>query len=399
MSGLHLSCLPHKVYDFLYLFKGHFRCAQGRHFLLFCWLLVALILDQGKGTLKGLSRHLPPRIRYWALLRMVRSGQWDAQELLTEMVGHVLPWLPAPADGVLYLLGDSTLKQKRGQKHPLGRKARLNEYAAYTFGFEMVLLVACWDHYRIPVALAVLDPEVKGHQNLLFREMLQAFEPPRWARRVVVLGDAGFAANKNLAVIAEKGYYYVFAMARTRKFSDGKHLSDLVRHLPKSRYRRVASYKPDGRRRDYWVFTRQAQLHNVGDVTLLLSKRRRNEGPKQTKIIVTNLPPGKATTAGAILSCYARRWDIEVMFKELKGGLHLGRMQVTKDKARVERSVVLPVLAYLLLLRLYGRSASSRQEVSLFQLKHRFSADVWQEQWQRSEQRWGKKLDQLRLAA
>ncbi len=108
----------------------------------------------------------------------------------------------------------------------------------------MVLLVACWDHYRIPVALAVIDPQVKGHQNQLFRQMLQAFEPPPWTRRVVVLGDAGFAANKNLAVIQEKSYYYVFAMARTRKFHDGKHLSDLVRHLPKKHYRRVASYKP-----------------------------------------------------------------------------------------------------------------------------------------------------------
>ena len=90
------------------------------------------------------------------------------------------------------------------------------EYAAYTFdfeytfGFEMVLLVACWEHYRIPVALGVIDPQVKGHQNHLLRQMLQAFEPPRWARRVVVLGDAGFAATKTLAVIAEKGYYYVF---------------------------------------------------------------------------------------------------------------------------------------------------------------------------------------------
>ncbi len=91
------------------------------------WLLVALIVDQGQGTLKGLSRHLPSRLRYGALMRMVRSGQWDAQELLSEVVTQVLPWLPAPADGVLYLLADSTLKQKRGQKQPLARKARMNE--------------------------------------------------------------------------------------------------------------------------------------------------------------------------------------------------------------------------------------------------------------------------------
>ena len=74
-------------------------------------------------------------------------------------------------------------------------------------------------------------------------------------------------------------------------------------------------------------------------------------------------------------------------------------MQVTKEAARVERCLILPVLAYLLLLRLYGRQASNSKAVSLFQLKQRFAADVWQEQWQRSEQKWSRKLHQLRLAA
>ena len=99
-----LACLPRAVYDFLYGFKGHFTCPQGRHFLLFCWLLVALLLDQGQGTLKALCRRLPPRIRYWAVLRLVRCGQGDAQALLDDMVAQMLPWLPPPSDGVLYLL-------------------------------------------------------------------------------------------------------------------------------------------------------------------------------------------------------------------------------------------------------------------------------------------------------
>ncbi len=74
-------------------------------------------------------------------------------------------------------------------------------------------------------------------------------------------------------------------------------------------------------------------------------------------------------------------------------------MQVTKETERVERSVLLPVMAYLLLLRCYGREAATRQEVSLFHLKQRFTADVFAEQVNRSEQKWRKKLDQLRLAA
>jgi len=82
-----------------------------------------------------------------------------------------------------------------------------------------------------------------------------------------------------------------------------------VQHLPKSCSSRRASHTPDGCRRDYWVFTRRATLHNLGDVTIVLSKKRRNEGPKKVKIIVTNLTQA---SAGAILSIYARRWGVEI---------------------------------------------------------------------------------------
>jgi hypothetical protein len=30
----------------------------------------------------------------------------------------------------------------------------------YTFGFDMVVLVASWDGFRIPLAIATIDPEV-----------------------------------------------------------------------------------------------------------------------------------------------------------------------------------------------------------------------------------------------
>jgi hypothetical protein len=45
---------------------------------------------------------------------------------------------------------------------------------------------------------------------------------------------------------------------------------------------------------------------------------------------------------------------LEVTIKELKGGSHLGEMQVTKDADRVTCSVALSVVTYLLLVRLYG---------------------------------------------
>ena len=390
---LGLTCIPPKVYDFLYPFKPYFGCPQARHFVLFCWLLVGLVLVPNKGTIKGVSRVVPSRLKYWALLRLVRSGYWDEQALLVAMSQEVLCSLPPPSDGVLHVVGDTTLKGKRGEQHPLGRVARINEHAPYCFGFEVVLLIASWERFRLPVGVAVIDPQRKGHQNELFRNMIEAFVLPRWARAVIVEADAGFAATRTLKLIEQLGYGYVFAVARTRKFADGKYLKDLVQHLPRKEYRRVKSVKPDGRRRDYWIYECRRNLHGLGDVTIILSKQRRNHGPKRTKIIVTNL---RGVSAGDILSHYARRWGVEVTFKELKSGLHLGEMQVTKEAGRVRHSVALPVLAYLLLVRLYGKEEA---QFSLLKFKQRFATEVYQEQLTRTEQRWRTKLDRYRLAA
>jgi hypothetical protein len=390
------TCIPTKVYRVLYPCKKHFRCAQAQHFLVFCWLIVALIRTPGKGTLKGLRPYLPAKLPYWTTVRMVRSAQWDAQAVLTDVAATTLRSLPPPTDGVLYLIGDSTLKPKRGRKPPLGRFTRHGEQEPYLFGFELVLLIASWDRLRVPVALGLIDPQRRGHQNILFRQMLKDFVPPAWVRQVVVVADAGFAANETLRLITAQNYTYVFAMPRTRKFTDGRYLRDLVHHLPKSCYSRRASHTPDGRRRDYWVFTRRATLHQLGDVTIVLSKKRRNAGPKKVKIIVTNLT---AAHAGTLLSLYAWRWGVEVTIKELKSGLHLGQMQVTKEAERVTRSVALSVVASLLLVRLYGPDEALRKEWSLFKLKERFTEDVAQEHMARSALRWQRKLKKFKDVA
>ena len=390
------TCIPSKVYQALYPLKRHFHCAQAQHFLVFCWLLIALIRDPAKGTLKGLKPYLPPTLKYWTTMRMLRSGQWEAEAVVCALATATLRALPPPADGVLYLIGDSTVKEKRGRKHPLGRTTRHSEHDPYTFGFEVVLLIASWEHVRVPVALALIDPTCRGHQNILFRQMLRDFVPPTWARHIVVVADAGFAANATLRLITERHYTYVFAVPRTRKFTNGKHLRDLVQHLPKSCYSRRASHKPDGRRRDYWVFLRRATLHNLGDVTIVLSKKRRNDGPKGVKIIVTNLTEA---SAGVILSMYAWRWGVELTIKELKSGLHLGQMQVTKDKERVKRTVALSVLAYLLLVRLYGSEHALGKAWSLFKLKERFIGELAQEAVTRTERKWQRKLQRFKDVA
>jgi Transposase DDE domain len=312
------------------------------------------------------------------------------------MADKVLCSLPPAADGTRSLMGDTTHKPKRGRQHPLGHVTRHSASSPYTFGFAMGVLMASWNRFRLPVAIAAIAPERKGHQHILCRQLLKDFEPPAWVREVVVVADAGSPANATLNLSKAREWTSVFAMPRTRQFATGKDVRDLVHHLPKSPSRRRAPSKPDGRRQDDWVFMRQAELHPLGDVTIVRSKKRRNFGPKRVKSIVTNL---QSASASAIVSQYAVRWAVELTRKELQGGLHVGRMQVSQDAERVERSVMLPVCAYLLVVHLYGTEEQTRKDWSLLQLKQRFTEAFMQDQVHRVEQKWLHKWRKIKQAA
>jgi hypothetical protein len=74
-------------------------------------------------------------------------------------------------------------------------------------------------------------------------------------------------------------------------------------------------------------------------------------------------------------------------------------MQVRKEERRIQRSVALPVMAYLLLLRLYGLELEPEQGASLFALKQRFIAEAYEGQLNRIEARCKQKLERYKRAA
>ena len=185
-----ITRVPSTVYLFLSRFKQHFHCAQGRHFLLCCWIVTGLLLDTGTGRMKRVIACLPKRVRYWSALRLLRSGQWDVSGLIHDAATATVAELPPPKDRTCYLVVDPTLKRKRGPKHPLARKRRLNKASPFVFGFEVVVVIASFGPYRVPVCAAVVDPAIPGHANKLIRQAIAEFVRPAWAKRVVVVGAA-----------------------------------------------------------------------------------------------------------------------------------------------------------------------------------------------------------------
>ena len=151
-----------------------------------------------------------------------------------------------------------------------------------------------------------------------------------------------------------------------------------------------------GRRRTSWTHTKRARLRHLGDVTIILSKPRRNYGPKQTNILVTNLPD---VTARQVVDSYRRRWSVELLMKELKGATGLGQHQVTKDPQRVERSVAISIIAYLMLLKCRAQDIPERGPWSVFTLKRNFTWQIAQGQIERSVEQRLRKGRQERRAA
>ena len=105
----------------------------------------------------------------------------------------------------------------------------------------------------------------------------------------------------------------------------------------------------------------------------MLSKKGRNHGPQRTKLIVTNLPD---LNGRQIVGIYARRWQIEILFRELSSDLGLGQHQVTGDIGRTEKSFALGIMAYLFVLRARHHDICPGKPWSLMQLQHHFINDV-----------------------
>jgi hypothetical protein len=240
------SYLPSFV---LTLFRGLPGLWKSRHKLMFCWLIVLQAVVPGRKTVKEISRWSPSHIPEWRIRRLLKAGYWSIHLLLVWFAEEAIASFPPPEDGVGYLVGDGGHKEKRGKKNTTVQKGRKNQSQSYFFGIRFVMIALCWDVYRIPVDFRIVLPKTHPDyktENALFREMVSNFTPPEWAKSIIVLGDASFASKANMKLIKKReksdqrrNWFFVFAIARTWKFEDGKSLKDLVKYLPRKFYKRT----------------------------------------------------------------------------------------------------------------------------------------------------------------
>jgi hypothetical protein len=361
------------------LFRGMPGIWKSRHRLVLCWLVFMQALYPGRKTLAELARWTPAQVTVWRLRRLLKAGYWNIHLLVEWWVQEAFNTLPPPKDGTLYLGGDGSVKPKRGTKNPMAQKGRKSEHQPGFWGVRFALLIATWDVYRFPVAFRLIRPKTHSEyrtENALFREMVSHFVPPAWATRVIVAGDAAYGSQENMQMVIQRDaddparrWGFVFAIARTWKTVEDKAIKDLVTHLPRKYYQRIRVPRLPGATgcKTFWVYSTRLCLRHIGDVTVVLSKKGRNVGPKHTKILVTNLDEW---IPRQVVSAYQRRWPVEQINRELKTDLGLGEHQVSGDEGRIENSFGIAVLAYLLLIRACHQEIRPGTSWSIAQLQH-----------------------------
>jgi Transposase DDE domain len=361
------------------VFRGMPTVWRGRHRLLLCWLIFMHAVSPGRKTLEEMARWTPATITAWRFGRLRKAAYWHVHLIVSWLAQDLLATLPPPTNGVLYLFGDGSHADKRGTKNPVAQKGRNSQHHPWFFGLRFVVLMAAWDGYRMPVDFRLILPKRHADyrsENALFRERVEEFVPPCWARLVMVGGDAAYGSKANMRMVQNRAkadtarrWGFVFAMTRTWKTVEEKTLKNLVTHLPRQYYQRtqVPRESTGKGRRTFWTYHTRVCLRHVGEVTLILSKKGRNVGPHNTKLLVTNLaelPPRQ------VVSIYQKRWAVELIHWELKSGLGLGEHQVSGDQNRSEKSIGIAVLAYLFVLRAWHHEIVPGKPWSIFQLQH-----------------------------
>lgn len=314
-------------------------------------LLLAWLLDCG-GKMCRASRLVVGRHRT-SLARMLNRSSWDASAVLSALAMHLLRWLRPQSGEWLELILDDTRLVKRGRRMPALQKLWIHAQQRFARGHQVVWAAVRFRGITMPWKLALWLPQkdCRAHgrpyrkTTALAADLIHAFTPPEGVK-VRVLFDAYYLCPVVTKACESRGFTWFSVASKNRNLlvrGRKTKVGDLGPGVLQHRGRRVRLKRDRG-----WRWMRLAavngRLARIGEVRVVYCKRPRDPWEKMVAMVTnaTTLPPRH------IVAVYERRWNIEVLFKELKGTLGLGAYQVQTLEG-IERHLHLSGLAHLTL--------------------------------------------------
>jgi len=355
--------------------------------LLVIRMIVTFLLHAGRMSCLRAAGAVRSEPRHRAQIsRFLARPRWKKLNINSILRQHLLE-LEA-AKGLFVFIVDATLTSQAGKKtantYSTGnrkRRPRKNRrYGKYKHAaknchsFTMGLLITP-SGTRIPFCKPYHTREHCKQKGLTHRTTAQAAAdligelPLPEAARVVVLGDTAYDSKDVRDACTARGYSWILPCNPERVLAGPKGKRPKVRSLlkdwsswsrqtirlapgqgPYAAYRRLSPHRigPKAKPRAYYAHQERQAVHSVGEVRLVFSttqKDLKTATPDDVKILMTN---DLRLSVRDVIALYCLRWQIELMFKELKStlGFHQYQFQAFEP---VEGWVELAVTAFLYL--------------------------------------------------
>lgn len=295
------------------------------------------------------------------------AGKWDEGKV-SEKQRHeefrVVSELAAERGTPVYLRIDDTVVEK---KKPSSKAKRPMEGTGWhyshlkgkqVFGYQIFGAHISTGNTALCYELRRCCPE-NGSKIDMAVQLLD--DLPETGVPVIVLMDSWYICQRLWDKATEKGITMIGALKSNRiLYPNGKRCSasEYALSLPNGQYHLV---KVGGH--EYWVHRCEGALNGIGHAAVLLSYPKNSFGKGQALRLFLCSDPDFSDEE--ILSHYARRWKIEVMFKQHKMYLGLKSLMVRSAKD-IDRLLVILPLAHFFFLSLSAFHASLSTAMHLF---------------------------------
>ncbi len=346
MNVIHI--IPRCFLSFFHFLNGRLDV---RNRLLVLMYVLGLIICFHKKNATNISA-LYERKHKSSFTRMLDRKNIADHYFLKLSAEEVISELGIKAGETIYLIVDSTYKNKRGKKLHNLKKFGLGN-GKYVWGHCLVFGIIYYKGHRVPIAVKPYKSKEFCHKTNrqfytqvdLAVQIVNDFVPPAGVE-VVVLFDSFFSGKKMIDKANRKGFGYVSILAKNRviKSCDDIHISERIEQLIQKDDFEEISFTHKGRKKTYFMHREELTVSKCGNVVVVFSGKVKEL--KKVKALVTNM---LHLSAVAVSKHYSFRWEIEVFFKELKQYLGLGDYQVRPFRAIV-RHIRFACMAYLFLI-------------------------------------------------
>jgi hypothetical protein len=377
---------PTKLEPFFHSLKSFFHWD---HFSYFRTLVLLFAFAWGRRNTSNLYQYLDApqhRTRFNNFFLILR---WDPAAALRQTAFQSLNSLKPQPGEILYLIIDSTLKEKRGNHMEAVCKLRDPSTGRYFMGHHYVEAALYFRGIVIPLGIRLyVKKEDCLSLKTLFQKstqiaanLIREFIPPE-GLKVIVLFDSYFLCRTVLKACRHKGFRFISTLKSNRniykngrKLKAGKYGCNLFYHSTKQTTRVT---KENGLVTYRFVDAGWLSVSKVGLVRVIFSQKNSSG---EIKGLVTDEPD---FSARQVITGYDGRWMIEVFNKDAKQLLGLGQYQNLPREAAVIH-LHLVCFAYALLTHLAIKAEGdkgkrkSAVKVSTASLQNELRRIVWED--------------------